>query len=62
MNQVREYFIQLSFALVLIHMSLVVSCVCARKPKIQKGIIKNNLKDLLCGSMSKQVEKDKNWS
>ena len=42
-------------------MSLVVSCICARKTKIQKGIIKNHLKDFFCGTMSKQVEKDKNW-
>ena len=42
-------------------MSLVVSCICARKTKIQKGIIKNHLKDLFCGTMGKQVEKDKNW-
>ena len=42
-------------------MSFIVSCICARKTKIQKGIIKNQLKDLFCGTMSKQVEKDKNW-
>lgn len=42
-------------------MSLVASCTCARNTKIQKGIIKNNLKELFCGTESKQVEKDKNW-
>ena len=51
----------MSFVLVLIHMSLVVSCICATKTKILKGIIKNHLKDLFCGTMSKQVEKDKDW-
>jgi len=40
-------------------MSLVVSGICARKTQIQKGIIKNHLKYLFCGTMSKQVEKDK---
>ena len=45
----------------LTHMSLVVSCIYATKTKIQKGIIKNHLKYLFCGTMSKQVEKDKNW-
>ena len=40
-------------------MSLVVSCICARKTKTQKGITRNHLRYLFCGTMSKQVEKDK---